>query len=41
MHQELLQEIAEGEEVGSLNISRDGRYFAVGKFKNIQVWELK
>ncbi len=38
-HRELLQEIAGN--LGSLAVSRDGRYFAAGSFKNISVWQLK
>jgi WD40 repeat protein len=39
LHHELLQEIAGN--VGSLAISQDGRYFAVGDTKKTTIWQLK
>lgn len=42
-HQRLLQEISESGEVGSITVSADGHYFAIGLLDDpkIQVWEFK
>ena len=43
-HQKLLQKIAEDGEVGSISVSADGHYFAIGMLNDgdtrVQVWKV-